>query len=79
MFLPVKVRLPGLLVAVVIALASAFVADNYGVPALLYALLLGMALDHLTADATCRPEINFAARPETLEEGIRRLADHFGG
>lgn len=72
MFLPAKERLPGLLVAVVIALASAFVANNYGGPTLLYALLLGMALNHLAADATCRPGINFAARP-VLRLGVALL------
>lgn len=72
MFLPARERLPGLLVAVVIALASAFVANNYGGPTLLYALLLGMALNHLAADATCRPGINFAARP-VLRLGVALL------
>lgn len=64
--------LPGLLVAVVIALASGFVATQYGGPTLLYALLLGMALNHLSADAACRPGVNFAARP-ILRLGVALL------
>lgn len=72
MFLPARERLPGLMVAVVIALASAFVANNYGGPTLLYALLLGMALNHLAADVTCRPGVNFAAR-SVLRLGVALL------
>lgn len=45
----VRDRTPGVLVALVIALASGFVADHHGGPTLLYALLLGMAMNHLSA------------------------------
>lgn len=39
--------LPGLLVALLIAIAAQFVAEHYGAPAMLMALLLGMALNFL--------------------------------
>lgn len=72
--MPTKIRqlFPGLLVAAVIALASGFVANNYGGPTLLYALLLGMALNHLSQDETCRPGVAFAARP-VLRLGVALL------
>lgn len=72
MLLQARSLVPGLLVAVVIALASAFVANNYGGPTLLYALLLGMALNHLSADVSCRPGVDFAAR-RVLRLGVALL------
>lgn len=72
MFRQATSLVPGLLVAAVIALASAFVANNYGGPTLLYALLLGMALNHLSGDVTCRPGVDFAARP-VLRLGVALL------
>ena len=38
----------GLLVCVTIALATTFIADHYGGPTLLYALLFGMSLHFLS-------------------------------
>ncbi|EFO33308.1 membrane protein [Roseibium sp. TrichSKD4] len=60
-----KVRplLPGLLIAFVIALASQFIAEHYGAPAMLLALLLGIALNFLSSDPQCKEGIAFAARP----------------
>ncbi len=53
---------PGLLVSLAIAMASAFIADHYGGPTLLYALLFGMACHFLSEDGRCLPGIEFAAR-----------------
>lgn len=64
--------LPGALTAVVIALAAGFVSDHYGGPTLLYALLLGMALHHLSKDERCAPGIDFAART-VLRLGVALL------
>lgn len=72
MFGQLRNLMPGLLVAVVVALASGFVANQHGGPTLLYALLLGMALNHLSADDTCRPGVDFAARP-VLRLGVALL------
>ena len=44
---------PGLLASLVIAAAAAFLADNYGGPVMLFALLLGMVMV-LGADAIVR-------------------------
>lgn len=55
-------RLPGLAVAVLIALASAFLAEHYGAPAMLLAILIGLALHYLSEDARTQPGLDFAAR-----------------
>lgn len=54
--------MPGLLVATVIALAATFVADQYGGPRFLYALLLGVSLHFLSYDARSAAGIDFAAK-----------------
>ncbi|RTR07225.1 hypothetical protein EKG36_01900, partial [Halomonas nitroreducens] len=52
----------GLLVCITIALATTFIADHYGGPTLLYALLFGMSLHFLSEEGRCREGIEFAAR-----------------
>jgi len=52
---------PGLLLSVVIAIASAFIADHRGGPTLLYALLLGMALNPVAMEGAAKPGVDFAA------------------
>ncbi len=53
---------PGVLLAVVIATAAGFVAENRGGPTLLYALLLGMALNPVAAEGRAKVGVDFAAR-----------------
>lgn len=53
---------PGVLVAVIIALASRFVSEHYGAPAMLLALLFGISLNFLADDPRCTPGIGFGAR-----------------
>jgi len=62
----------GFLVCVLIALATTFIADHYGGPTLLYALLFGMALHFLSENETCRPGIEFTAR-SVLRIGVALL------
>ena len=62
----------GLLLAVVIAIAAAFVAEHRGGPTLLYALLLGMALNTVVADGAAKPGVDFAAR-RVLRFGVALL------
>ncbi len=57
----------GLVTAALIAAASAFVADNYGGPLFLYALLFGIACNFLGEDERTRPGIDLATR------GVLRL------
>jgi len=63
---------PGLIACAVVGAASAFLADHYGAPVMLFALLLGMAMNFLAAEGACRPGIEFAAR-QVLRVGIALL------
>lgn len=58
---------PGLLASVVVAIAARSLAGQYGAPVMLFALLLGMAMNFLSDDGPCRPGIDLAAR------GVLRL------
>jgi uncharacterized integral membrane protein (TIGR00698 family) len=63
---------PGLIACAVVGAASAFLSDHYGAPVMLFALLLGMAMNFLSADGACRAGIEFAAR-QVLRVGIALL------
>jgi uncharacterized integral membrane protein (TIGR00698 family) len=63
---------PGFLLAAVVAIASGFIAENRGGPTLLYALLLGMALNSVAAEGTAKPGIDFASR-RVLRLGVALL------
>lgn len=52
----------GLLFAVVVAVAAEFLSEHYGAPAMLMALLLGIAFHFLAEDGPCKPGIEFASR-----------------
>lgn len=54
--------LPGILVAAIVAMASRFVSEHYGAPAMLLALLFGIALNFLSDDPRSGPGIAFSAR-----------------
>ena len=58
----VKPVMPGLLLAVVVAMASRFVAVSYGGPVMLFALLFGMAFNFLAKDEKCMPGIALASK-----------------
>jgi len=62
----------GLLVCALVALAARFLAGHYGVPVMLMALLLGMALNFLSAEQTCQPGIDLASR-QVLRWGVALL------
>ena len=64
--------LPGLAVAVLVGLAAAFLGGHYKGSMLLFALLLGMALNFLTEDARLKPGIQFAAGT-VLRAGVALL------
>ena len=64
--------LPGLIICVTIALATTFIADHYGGPTLLYALLFGMTLHFLSEEGKCLAGIEFAAK-KVLRIGVALL------
>ena len=68
----VRAAMPGLLLSATIALAVRFVSDQLGGPAMLYALLFGMAFNFLTEDERFAPGIYFAGR-NILRIGVALL------
>ena len=63
---------PGLLASLVIAGAAAFLADHYSGPIMLFALLLGMAMNFLSEVERCKAGISFASRT-VLRLGVALL------
>ncbi|MEM9317459.1 MAG: putative sulfate exporter family transporter [Pseudomonadota bacterium] len=63
---------PGLLLAVVIALASRFVSEHYGAPAMLLALLFGISLNFLADAPASGPGLSVGART-VLRAGVALL------
>lgn len=68
----VSALLPGIALSGVIALAVSFVAERLGGPAMLYALLFGMAFNFLSTDVRFAPGIRFASR-NILRVGVTLL------
>lgn len=67
-----RAAMPGLLLSATIALAVRFVSDRLGGPAMLYALLFGMAFNFLTEDERFATGIRFASR-HILRFGVALL------
>lgn len=53
---------PGFMVSLIVAAAATFLSEHYDAPVMLFALLLGMALNFLSADGKCKAGIEFTAR-----------------
>ena len=53
---------PGLVIAGLVALAASWLAEHYGAPVMLFALLLGIAVNFLSQDPRCKPGLEFASR-----------------
>lgn len=64
--------LPGLMICITIALATTFIAEHYGGPTLLYALLFGMSLHFLSEEGRCLAGVEFSART-ILRVGVALL------
>ncbi|MBU2966752.1 putative sulfate exporter family transporter [Amphritea sp. 2_MG-2023] len=64
--------LPGFLMCFVVGMAAAFVSDHYGGPTILYAVLMGMAFNYLSAEGRCVAGIAFSAKA-VLRFGIALL------
>jgi uncharacterized integral membrane protein (TIGR00698 family) len=71
---PARLRalFPGLIACAVVAAAATFLGQHYGAPVLLFALLLGMAMNFLSAAGPCAPGIEFCAR-SVLRVGVALL------
>ncbi|AHD03557.1 YeiH family protein [Leisingera methylohalidivorans] len=67
-----RTRARGFLVSLVIAVAAQFISEHYGAPAMLMALLLGIALHFLSEEETCRAGVEFTAR-SVLRFGVALL------
>ncbi|MBZ8119953.1 putative sulfate exporter family transporter [Roseovarius sp. LXJ103] len=57
-----QAMMPGVTVAVIIALASKFISEHYGAPSMLLALLFGISLNFLSVDERCGPGVTMSAR-----------------
>jgi uncharacterized integral membrane protein (TIGR00698 family) len=68
----VRALFPGVLACAVVAAAAAFLGEHYGAPVLLFALLLGLAMNFLSGDGPCQPGIEFTAR-SVLRIGVALL------
>lgn len=72
LFPAVQRQFPGLLAAATIGVAATFLSDHYGGPAMLFALLLGMAFNFLSQDGPCVDGIGTASK-SVLRLGVALL------
>jgi len=63
---------PGFIVSLIVAAAASFLSEHYGAPVMLFALLLGLALNFLSGDGACKAGIEFTAR-SVLRIGVALL------
>lgn len=63
---------PGFILCLVVGMAASFVSEHYGGPVILYALLMGMALNYLSAEGRCVAGIQLSAKT-VLRFGIALL------
>jgi uncharacterized integral membrane protein (TIGR00698 family) len=54
--------IPGLVATVIVAMAATYLSDHYHAPPVIFALLLGMALNALSSEPRYRPGIDLSAR-----------------
>ncbi len=69
---PLAALFPGLAASAVVALAATFLSQHYGAPVMLFALLLGLAMNFLGQAGPCAAGIEFSAR-QLLRIGIALL------
>ena len=63
---------PGFLISVIVAVTAQFLSEHYGAPAMLMALLLGIAFHFLAEEGRCVPGIAFTSRT-VLRIGVALL------
>lgn len=57
-----RASLPGVALAALIAVAAAGLGSHYGAPAMLFALLIGMAFHHLSAEPRSAPGLDLSSK-----------------
>jgi len=67
-----RANFPGVAIAFVTALSAMYLADRYGAPVMLFALLLGMAMNFLAEQERCCTAINFTTKA-ILRTGVALL------
>ncbi len=68
----VKNLAPGFILCLTVGMAAKFVSEHYGGPTILYALLMGMAFNYLSAEGRCVSGIQLSAKT-VLRFGIALL------
>nr|WP_180207002.1 putative sulfate exporter family transporter [Pseudomonas sp. SbOxS1]NYU07326.1 putative sulfate exporter family transporter [Pseudomonas sp. SbOxS1] len=68
----VQELMPGFIVSLIVAAAASFLSEHYGAPVMLFALLLGMAMNFLAGDGKCKAGIEFTSRT-VLRIGVALL------
>lgn len=63
---------PGVIACAVVAAAATFLSQYYGAPVMLFALMLGMAMNFLSGEGPCKPGIEFTSR-QLLRWGVALL------
>jgi uncharacterized integral membrane protein (TIGR00698 family) len=63
---------PGFMASAIVAAAASFLSEHYHAPVMLFALLLGMSMNFLSADGQCKVGIEFTSR-EILRVGVALL------
>ena len=63
---------PGVLACAVVGAAATFLSEHYTAPVMLFALLLGMAMNFLSGEGSCKAGIEFTSR-EILRIGVALL------
>jgi uncharacterized integral membrane protein (TIGR00698 family) len=67
-----RLYMPGLVIAGLVAMAASWLSEHYTAPVMLFALLLGIAVNFTAQDARCKPGLDFAAR-QILRIGVALL------
>lgn len=67
-----RLLFPGVLASAVVAAAATFLSEHYAAPVMLFALLLGMAMNFLSGESSCKAGIEFTAKA-VLRFGVALL------